>query len=1016
MASIERTAYPRFRRFMSARELHVFYTPATEEIAWAQENAGSDEHLLGLVIRLKTFSRLGYFPALSEVPAEVVGHIRRSLRLPEANRSVYASTRTAERHRNLIRARSEVVYDPAGARKVAAEATEEAARRKNDPADLINIALERLVEGSYELPAFRTLNDMAATIRARVNEEIFALVAGRLGQPGAARLQRLLVTGAGGKSEFYQLTRPARRPSWSKFRKQLERLRWIEDLRDARAWWQGVAPSKIADFAGEAAAADAAVMSDYSPAKRIALLAALVFTAQTEARDDTAEMFCRRVGTLTKRAREELEALKDRHREITEWLVAAYRSVLEQIDPDGEAAAREQAALEQARTAVETAGGFAAQYRDIDTVAAHHGDNHIPLVARHFRKDRTAMLAMVDTLGLEATSADASVLDLLGHVRTHAGLTRDYIPDHVVLCDEDGTVLLDEHGKRRAKVFDTSFASGHWNAAIRDRKHPGMFVRRHLEACVFTYLAEQLRTGDIAVDGAGAYANWAAQLISPARCAQLLADFCAEVGLPATARGFREALESRLAAQCADADAGYPDNAGLVIDDKGRPSLKKHRAPRPTETAVALEAALRERMPERTLLGILARTAHWLEWHRRFAPASGSDPKLDDPLLRYVLTTFCYGTNMGPAQTARHITAVTAHELSVTARRHVTVEKLNKAIADVVNAFTELDLIKAWGDGSVVAADGTQVDTFIDNLLAETSIRYGGTGGIGYYYISDTYIALFSKFIPVGVWEAVPHPGAARAAVQGDPLEGAHRHPGPGPARLRACTLVRIRPDAAGAELERPELLPARRRGAVPARRRAVRRARPQRHRLGPDRGPLRGRHAGGALGPGGQDLLSHPAAAAVDLLPAQQHLQGLPRDRPRGPDHPAAAVPLRRPAQKTHHRRDQQGRVLQQVLLLVPVRQRRRDRGQRPRGAGEDPEVLHPAGQRGHLPPTVDMMTVIRELIGEGWQVTPEDLAVLSPYVTARIQRFGVYATDEIALTPEPFNARLVVDLAARS
>ena len=30
-----------------------------------------------------------------------------------------------------------------------------------------------------------------------------------------------------------------------------------------------------------------------------------------------------------------------------------------------------------------------------------------------------------------------------------------------------------------------------------------------------------------------------------------------------------------------------------------------------------------------------------------------------------------------------------------------------------------------------------------------------GTGGIGYYHISDTYIALFSRFIPVGVWEAV---------------------------------------------------------------------------------------------------------------------------------------------------------------------------------------------------------------------------------------------------------------------
>jgi len=230
---------------MSARELHVFYTPQREEIAWARENAGSDEHLLALLVQARAFSRLGYFPALNKVPAEVVGHIRRDLRLPETTSPVYASARTAERHRNLIRARSEVVYDPAGARKVAAEAITEAARRKNDPADLINIALERLVEGSFELPAFRTLNDLATTIRARVNEEIFALVLSRLGEPGAARLEHLLVTGTSGKSEFFLLTRPARRPSWSKFRAQLEHQRWIDGLGDARSWWQGVAPSKM---------------------------------------------------------------------------------------------------------------------------------------------------------------------------------------------------------------------------------------------------------------------------------------------------------------------------------------------------------------------------------------------------------------------------------------------------------------------------------------------------------------------------------------------------------------------------------------------------------------------------------------------------------------------------------------------------------------------------------------------------------------------------------------------------
>src|ERR1022692_1646063 len=96
MASIERTAYPRFKRFMSARGLHVFYPPQPGEIGWAREAAGSDEHLLALVVLLKAFNRLGYFPVLDEVPAEVVGHLRRDLRLPEHVAPVYASARTAE--------------------------------------------------------------------------------------------------------------------------------------------------------------------------------------------------------------------------------------------------------------------------------------------------------------------------------------------------------------------------------------------------------------------------------------------------------------------------------------------------------------------------------------------------------------------------------------------------------------------------------------------------------------------------------------------------------------------------------------------------------------------------------------------------------------------------------------------------------------------------------------------------------------------------------------------------------
>ncbi|MER7393993.1 Tn3 family transposase [Streptomyces sp. NPDC000151] len=84
------------------------------------------------------------------------------------------------------------------------------------------------------------------------------------------------------------------------------------------------------------------------------------------------------------------------------------------------------------------------------------------------------------------------------------------------------------------------------------------------------------------------------------------------------------------------------------------------------------------------------------------------------------------------------------------ANRHFSIALLNGAVADLVNAYARLDISQAWGDGTAVAADGTHMDTYLNNLLAETSVRYGKAGGIAYHHISDTYIALFTHFNPCG--------------------------------------------------------------------------------------------------------------------------------------------------------------------------------------------------------------------------------------------------------------------------
>jgi Domain of unknown function (DUF4158) len=62
VASIDRTAYPRFKRVVSSRELAESFTPTAEEITWARGRTQTEGHLLSLVVLLKCYQRLGYFP------------------------------------------------------------------------------------------------------------------------------------------------------------------------------------------------------------------------------------------------------------------------------------------------------------------------------------------------------------------------------------------------------------------------------------------------------------------------------------------------------------------------------------------------------------------------------------------------------------------------------------------------------------------------------------------------------------------------------------------------------------------------------------------------------------------------------------------------------------------------------------------------------------------------------------------------------------------------------------------
>nr|WP_281287005.1 transposase [Nonomuraea turkmeniaca] len=337
---------------------------------------------------------------------------------------------------------------------------------------------------------------------------------------------------------------------------------------------------------------------------------------------------------------------------------------------------------------------------------------------------------------------------------------------------------------------------------------------------------------------------------------------------------------------------------------------------------------------------------------------------------------------------------------------------MNEAIADVVNAHARLDMSQAWGNGTTVAADGTHMDTYLNNLLAETSVRHGKPGGIAYHHVADTYIALFTRFIPCGVWEAV--------YIIDGLLQNASEVK---PTTIHADTQGQSFPVFTLAHLLGFELMPRIRNWKDLTFYRPGRATRYQ--------------HIDALFGEPGKNVIDWPLIETHfrDLLRVAVSI------RENAISSTLLLRRLRSGSRKNAHYAAfrEVGRVIRTVQLLrylsdAPLRRRVTAATNKVEAYNGFAEWLH-FGQRGVIADndpieqekamkynslltncvifhnTLDIADVVRQLQAEGWKIEPEDLAEVSPYLTEHIMRFGEYSTHELGITPEAYEPRLDID-----
>lgn len=171
-------------------------------------------------------------------------------------------------------------------------------------------------------------------------------------------------------------------------------------------------------------------------------------------------------------------------------------------------------------------------------------------------------------------------------------------------------ILEHEHDPKKylEATIDLSFANGDWLRTVQKRrKGKDCFIRQHLETCVLTYVATELKTGDLCIRGSEQFADYRDQLLSWEACEPQVADYCLKLGFEASAQGFVENLKQWLTEVAQEVDRTKPENHELVITEKGEPVLKKPVRKTAPRGFAKLETAVAERMPESHVLDILCR-------------------------------------------------------------------------------------------------------------------------------------------------------------------------------------------------------------------------------------------------------------------------------------------------------------------------------------------------------------------------------------------------------------------------
>ena len=298
----------------------------------------------------------------------------------------------------------------------------------------------------------------------------------------------------------------------------------------------------------------------------------------------------------------------------------------------------------------------------------------------------------------------------------------------------------------------TSIISKSWRRLTYDQG--GRISKKGYSLCLLEKLQDGLRRRDVYVTESDRWSDPRSKLLTPSQWQSNRLQICRSLGHPPTATAALAGLSQQLESAYQTAATNFASNDAVNVDYSGkRPSLtiaNLDEANEPDSLGI-LKDQISKLLPQVDLTEVLLEIDAHTNFTNEFVHVSEANARAENLSISVCAVLLSEACNIGIEPLVKaHVPELTRHRLSWVKQNYLRAETLTKANARLVNHQSSLPLARSWGGGEVASADGMRFVTPVRTLNARANRKYfGAKKGITWYnFLSNQYSGFHGIVIP----------------------------------------------------------------------------------------------------------------------------------------------------------------------------------------------------------------------------------------------------------------------------